>query len=111
MPSLINDEVMEVGEVEGEEEHQKVESMNPSLLHILEAQRRKEDLCIEGRDKYVCLHPHSSLCLDTSLQGDPPLGAPLDRRKSKVFFQLWATYAYLAKEGALGEASTAQRIS
>ena len=28
-----------------------------------------------------------------------------------MFSQLWAAYAYFAKEGALGEASTTQRIS
>ena len=28
-----------------------------------------------------------------------------------MFSQLWSAYAYLAKEGALGEASTVQKIS
>ena len=37
--------------------------------------------------------------------------APLYWRKTKVFSQLCVAFAYLAKEGALGEASTAQRIS
>ena len=80
--------------------------MKPSLLQSLEAQRRQEDLCIKGRGKFVYLHPHSTLCLDTSLQGGILPGAPLYRRKSKVFSQLREAYTYLAKEGALGEAST-----
>ena len=37
--------------------------------------------------------------------------APLDWRKNKVFSQLWVAFAYLAKEGALGEVRTVQRIS
>ena len=40
--SLINDEVLEIGEVEEEEGRHKVESMNPSLLQNLEVQRRQE---------------------------------------------------------------------
>ena len=75
--------------------------MNPSLFQSLEAQRRQEDLCSRGRGKYVYLHPHSTLCLDTSLQGGTLPGAPLDRGKYKFFSQLWVAYAYLAKEGAL----------
>ena len=43
--------------------------MDPSPFQSLEAQRRQEDLCIKGRGKSVYLHPHSTLCLDTSLQG------------------------------------------
>ena len=106
VPSLSNDDIVEIQEGEEEEGHHKEKNMNPSLLQILEAQRRQEDLCIKGRGKSVYLHPHSTLCLDTSLQGGNLPGAPLDRSKSKVFSKLWAKYAYLAKEGALGEAST-----
>ena len=102
VPSLSNDEILETKGRKEEEGNHKVENMNPSLLQSLEAQRRQEDLCIKGRGKSVYLHPHSTLCLDTSLQGGTLLGAPLDRRKSKAFSQLWVAYSYLAKEGALG---------
>ena len=47
--------------------------------------------------------------LDVSLHGGIPAGRPLDGKKNKVFSQLWATFTYLAKEGALGGASTSQR--
>ena len=111
VPSLSNDEILRIEGGKEEEWHHKMKSMYPSLFQSLKEQRRQEDLCNKGRGKSVYLHPHSTLCLDTSLQGGILLGEPLDGRKSKVFSQIWASYAYLAKEGALGEASTAQRIS
>ena len=111
VPSLSNDEILEIEEGEEEEGHHKEKKKNPPLLQILEAQRRQEDPCSKGRGKSIYLHPHSTLCLDTSFQGGTLPREPLDRRKYKVFSQLLVAYAYLAKEGALGEASIVQRIS
>ena len=106
VPSLSNDEILEIEEGKEEEGNHKMKEMNPYLFQSLEEQRRQEDLCNKGRGKYAYLHPHSTLYLDTSLQGGILPGPPLDERKSKVFSQLWVVYAHLDKEGAFGEAST-----
>ena len=109
--SLINDEVSEIGEVEEDEGHHKEERMNPLLFQSFETQGRQEDPCSNGEGKSTHLHLDPTLCLDASLKGGTILRVPLNRRRSKFFSQLWAAYAYLAKEGALGIVSTVQRVS
>ena len=79
---------------------------HPSLFQKIDTQRRQEDLCSEGKEKSVDTHIHPALYLDVSLHGGIPLGRPPDWKKNKVFSQLWEAFTYLAKEGALGEAST-----
>ena len=92
---------------EGKEEgkHHMMSNIYPSLFQKFDAQRRKEDLCKEGKEKSVHTHTHPALCLDVSLHGGIPPGRPPYGRKTKVFSQLWVAYDYLAKEGALGETS------
>ena len=85
-------------------------SIYPSPFPEFYAQRRQEDLCNEGKEKSVHTSMYPALCLDVSLHGGIPPGRPPDWKKNKVFSQLWETFTYLAKEGALGEASTVQRI-
>ena len=72
-------------------------------------QKQEDDLRSESREKSVHSHMQPALGLDVSLHGGIPPGRPPDWRKAKVFSQLWESYTYLAKEGALGEASTTKR--
>ena len=80
--------------------------MKPSLFQSLEAQGRQEDPCSNGEGKSAHLHLDPTLCLDASFKGGTISGVPLNRRSSKVFSELWESYAYFAKEGALGLVST-----
>ena len=66
-------------------------------------------MCSEGREKSVHSHMQSNFDLDVSLHGGIPLGRPPDRKKLNYFSQHGATLKYLAKEGALGGASTSLR--
>ena len=66
-------------------------------------------MCSEDKEKSIHTHIHPTLGLDVSLHGGIPPGRPPDWKMNKVLSQYIATLTYLAKEGALGGASTALR--
>ena len=82
---------------------------HPSLFHKIDALKRQEDLCSEDKEKSVHSHIHPALGLNVSLHGGIPPRRPPDWKMNKVFSQHGATLIYLAREGALGGAITAQR--
>ena len=106
VPSLTNCEILKIEEDKGEDKHHMIRSTHPSLFQMVDAHKRKEDLCSEARDKSVHSHIQPALGHDVSLHGGTPPGRPLDWKMIKEFSQHGVPLIDLAKEGDLGGAST-----
>ena len=107
--TLDSEILQKVGGDEKEGQHQVTKNIHTHPLQETYAQRQEDDLRSESRDKSIHSHIQPALGLDVSLHGGIPPGRLPDWNMVKEFSQHGATLIYLAKEGALGGATTVQR--